>query len=126
MDKSQKLTKYKITILVPESVSPFPPKELPTAPTKPPKPASLKKNRFNSHQLLSNLRPTIDSDDSSEGGHKPSTLIKLEGLKKIDSLLELIDALRVNLGKLRAAEFTELAAFEAVMLNWEAVLKVVE
>uniref|UniRef100_A0A914DVX6 FAM65 N-terminal domain-containing protein n=1 Tax=Acrobeloides nanus TaxID=290746 RepID=A0A914DVX6_9BILA len=85
-----------------------------------PKPSSLKKNRF-TPQLVPSSRPT-DSDDSSEGGRKPAP-IKIEGLKKIDGLLELVDALRVYLGKLRNAEYTELAAFEAIMLNWEAVLK---
>lgn len=85
------------------------------------KPSSLKKSRFNSQ--FSSSRPT-DSDDSSEGGKGRPVPVKIEGLKKIDGLLELVDALRVYLGKLRSSEYTELAAFEAIMLNWEAVLKV--
>uniref|UniRef100_A0A914MKT6 FAM65 N-terminal domain-containing protein n=1 Tax=Meloidogyne incognita TaxID=6306 RepID=A0A914MKT6_MELIC len=44
-------------------------------------------------------------------------------LHTVDALLDMIECLRVYLAKLRPSEFTELVAFEAAMLNWEACLK---
>ena len=71
------------------------------------------------------LSKPVDSDDSSDTSSQRATCINrtAEGLKKIDMLLELVDKLRISLGTMRSAEYTELAAFEACMLNWEAVLK---
>uniref|UniRef100_A0A7E4UT25 PL48 domain-containing protein n=1 Tax=Panagrellus redivivus TaxID=6233 RepID=A0A7E4UT25_PANRE len=75
--------------------------------------------------FLGASRPVMDSDDSSETSSQQtsSTNRVAEGLKKVDNLLEYIDKLRLYLGAMRGAEYTELAAFEACMLNWEAVLK---
>uniref|UniRef100_A0AC35FLQ6 FAM65 N-terminal domain-containing protein n=1 Tax=Panagrolaimus sp. PS1159 TaxID=55785 RepID=A0AC35FLQ6_9BILA len=73
--------------------------------------------------FIGTSRP-MDSDDSSDTSSQKVTSIRIaEGLKKIDSLLECIDKLRVYLSAMRSSEYTELAAFEACMLNWEAVLK---
>uniref|UniRef100_A0A915N2F7 FAM65 N-terminal domain-containing protein n=1 Tax=Meloidogyne javanica TaxID=6303 RepID=A0A915N2F7_MELJA len=44
-------------------------------------------------------------------------------LHTVDALLDMVECLRVYLAKLRPSEFTELVAFEAAMLNWEACLK---
>lgn len=51
---------------------------------------------------------------------------RLTNCERVDCLLQLIDRLRSSLSPLRSAEFAELSAFEAVMLNWEASLKVMK
>lgn len=46
-----------------------------------------------------------------------------QAIRTLDTLLARIERIRLLLTKLRPAEFTELVAFEAAMLNWEAYLK---
>lgn len=79
----------------------------------------LKKNR-NCSLTRNRL---MDSDDSSDTSSQVASNKISEGLRKIDSLLQYVDQLRIYLSSTRSSEYTELAAFEACMLNWEAVLK---
>uniref|UniRef100_A0AC34RIF0 FAM65 N-terminal domain-containing protein n=1 Tax=Panagrolaimus sp. JU765 TaxID=591449 RepID=A0AC34RIF0_9BILA len=73
--------------------------------------------------FLSSKR-TAESDDSSDTSSQIASVTRsAEGLKKVDALLEYVDKLRVYLSVMRSSEYTELTAFEACMLNWEAVLK---
>lgn len=74
-------------------------------------------------------RKSTDSDDSSGvsslgANGSVGKRSRLATCERVDSLLQLIDRLRGQLSPLRASEFSELAAFEAAMLNWEASLKV--
>ncbi|KAI1732986.1 filopodia upregulated, FAM65 domain-containing protein [Ditylenchus destructor] len=55
--------------------------------------------------------------------YSPNKSDSVSAVKSADALLDLIDMLRMLLGKLRSAEYPELVGFEACMLNFEAVLK---
>lgn len=72
---------------------------------------------------LANGHNTDTNDSPNRNLAYPESDAPSPALNQIGELLTLIDGLREQLKDHRGSEYTELTAFEAAMLNWEAVLK---